>query len=117
MIHRFLQVRDETIFNLEVTIVAVVLGVSVLAGMNFNSMSASVQTMMPGNQTSFAKTMAGSNMTGSNMTSPVPTPSIRVQPEINRCRNKINLDCCHQSLSLFKAGISNQEESYCKIQP
>jgi hypothetical protein len=112
MIHRFLQVRDETIFNLEVTIVAVVLGVSVLAGMNFNSMSASVQTMMPGNQTSFAKTMACSDMT-----SPVPTPSIRVQPEINRCRNKINLDCCHQSLSLFKAGISNQEESYCKIQP
>jgi hypothetical protein len=114
MIRRFLQVRDETIFNLEVTIVAVVLGVSVLAGMNFNSMSASVQTMMPGNQTSFAKTMAGSNMTSPV---PVPTPSIRVQPEINRCRNKINLDCCHQSLSLFKVGISNQEESFCKIQP
>jgi len=60
---------------------------------------------MPGNQTSFAKTMAGSNMTGSNMTSPVLTPSIMVLPDINRCRNKIKLGCCHQSLSLFKVGI------------
>ena len=86
------------IFTLEVTIVAVVLVVSVLAGMNSNSMSASAQTMMPGNQTSFTITMAGSNMTGSNMTSPGPTPSIRVQLDINRCRHKTNLDCCRQSV-------------------
>ncbi len=85
------------IFTLEVTIVAVVLVVSVLVGMNSNSMSASPQTMMPGNQTSFTITMAGSSMTRSNMTSPVPTPSIRVQLDINRCRHKTNLDCYRQS--------------------
>ncbi|MGB6672321.1 MAG: hypothetical protein WBE34_07805 [Candidatus Nitrosopolaris sp.] len=61
------------IFTLEVTIVAVRLVVSVLAGMNSNRMSASAQTMMAGNQNGFTITMAGSNMTGSNMTSPVPT--------------------------------------------
>gem|GEM_PF-1400832 len=80
--------------------------------MNSNSMSPSAQTMMPGNQTSFTKTMAGSNMTGSNMTSPVPTPSLRVQLDINRCRHKTNLDCCNQSfLSLFKFGISRSRRT------
>ena len=67
-------------FKLGVTIVAVVLIAGIIAAMNFSTMSASAQTMMPGNQT--GKTMAGNttgsnatgNMTKGNSNSSVPTP-------------------------------------------
>jgi hypothetical protein len=64
-------------FKLGIKIVAVVLVVGVIAAMNFSTMSASAQTMMPVNHTTGGNT-TGSNTTGSmmkgNSTSSVPTP-------------------------------------------
>jgi hypothetical protein len=64
-------------FDVGVTIVAVILLVGVVAVMNFNTISALAQTMMPGDQTSNSTTMAGNttgNMSKANSTSAVPTP-------------------------------------------
>ena len=63
--------------ELGVTIVAAILVVTVVAAMKFSTMSAWAQTMMPGNQTSSGKTMAGNTTGGTmkgNTTSAVPTP-------------------------------------------
>lgn len=64
-------------FDVGITIVAVMLVVGVIALMNFNTISALAQTMMPGNQTTSSNATASNttgNMTKGNLTSAMPTP-------------------------------------------